>query len=64
MGSVPLVRVVSTIFVRPSAACARNWIMCPDESGSAGEYEGAFALSYPVVRSTTRVIARPAMCVG
>ena len=56
--------VVRVIFVPSASFSARNWIMCPEESGSVGLYVGGFALSYPTVRSRTLVIVSPARVLG
>lgn len=57
-------RVVRTIFVPLALLSALNWIMCPEDKGNDGLYDGGFLVSYPVVRSMTPVIVRPAISRG
>lgn len=57
-------RIVRTILVPSAWFSPRNWIIWPPEMGSVGLNDGGLELSYPVVKSTTFVIVRPASSVG
>jgi hypothetical protein len=57
-------RVVRTILVPSEILSALNWIICPEDNGSEGLYVGGFVVSYPMVKSTTLVMVRPAISRG
>lgn len=43
--SGPTYLVVSTIFVPSDGDSARNWIMCPEDRGKLGLWEGGLPVS-------------------